>query len=200
MLITPRIQRFSVSLFLVLALSLPLAARADDASHRAKAEQMMALLHTEEMVNKISDNIMKEVSDAAGKSLSTAPSPDQQAKFDDFKKQAAQVIEAQVGWKSLKDNFADVYAKNFTEDQLDAIIAFYKTPAGAALLANMPAVNEEVGKLGNARMNALQPQLKQLYDTYQKSLVATPPSLGPVAPAAPNAPPATPAPSAPAPK
>lgn len=188
MLTAPRTQR--LALFLVLALCLPLAARADEASHRAKAEQMMALLHTEEMVNKISANISKQVDDAASKSLSTTPSPDQQAKFDDFKKQVAQAIETQVGWKSMKGSFIDVYAKNFTEEQLDAIIAFYKTPAGAALLTTMPTVNEQVGQLGNSRMNALQPQLKQLYDTYTKSLVAAPPTLGPSAPAS----------SAPAPK
>jgi hypothetical protein len=192
MLIAPRNPRLAFTLFLVFALCLPLAARADEASHRAKAEQMMALLHTEEMVNRISGNITKQIADAAGKSLSTTPSPEQQAKFDDFKKQASQVIEAQVSWKALKDGFVDVYAKAFTEEQLDTIIAFYKTPAGTALLANMPAVNEEVGKLGNARMNALQPQLKQLYENYQKSLAAAPPTLGPVAPAATPAPSTTP--------
>jgi len=190
MLTAPRTQRLAATLFLILALSLTLAARADDASRRAKAEQMMALLHTEQMVQQVSENIMKQVSDAAGRSLSSTPSPDQQARFDVFKKQAATMIEAQVGWKSMKDGFIDIYAKAFTDDQLDAIIAFYKTPAGAALLANMPAVNDQIGKIGNARMNALQPQLKDLYDTYQKNLVATPPTLGPAAPA----------PSAPAPK
>jgi hypothetical protein len=197
MLIHPRTRNQHLALFLVLALCVPLAARADEASHRAKAEQLMTLLHTEETVQRISDTITKQVDDAAQKGLSTTPSPDQQAKFDDFKKQAAQTIDAQVGWKSLKDGFADVYTKNFTEEQLDAIIAFYKTPAGAALLANMPTVNEEVSKLGNARMTALQPQLKEMYETYQKSLVGPAPSLGPVAPAAPTLKRATPAASAP---
>ena len=187
MLTASRTRTQSLALFLVLALSLPLAARADEASHRAKAEQIMAILHTEEMVNKICDNITKQVDDAAQKSLSTTPSPDQQAKFDDFKKQIVQAVDAQIGWKSLKDSFADVYIKSFTEEQLDAIIAFYKTPAGAALLATMPNVNEQIGKIGNDRMTALQPPLKQLYETYQKSLAATPPTLGP-APLGPAAP------------
>ena len=50
-------------------------------------------------------------------------------------------------------------------------------------LATMPNVNEQIGKIGNDRMTALQPPLKQLYETYQKNMVATPPSLGPAAPA-----------------
>jgi hypothetical protein len=192
MLIHSRTRSQRLALFLVLALCLPLTARADEASLRAKAEQVMVLLHTQETIQRISDNITKQVDDAAQKSLSTTPSPDQQAKFDDFKKQVAQVVDSQVGWKSLKDGFADVYTKTFTEEQLDAIIAFYKTPAGAALLNNMPTVNEGVSKLGNARMTALQPQLKQLYETYQKSIVAVPPTLGPVAPAATRGPATTP--------
>jgi len=196
--ITARTHRIA-ALILVLALSLPLTARADEASHLAKAKEMMTLLQAQHMVDNISANILKQVSDAADKLAGPSPSPDKQAKLDDFKKQAAQVIDAQVGWKALQAGFADVYAKNFTEEQLDAIIAFYKTPAGVALLANMPTVNTQVGQLGNSKMTTLEPQIKQLYEDFQKSLTAAAPSLQPVPPAAPaTAPtPSAPTPSAP---
>lgn len=178
---------------LVLTLTLPLAARADEASHRAKAEEMMTLLHTQRMVEQISGNITKQVDQAATSVAGTSPTPATQAKVDNFKKQADKLIDAQLGWDAMKPGFLDVYVKNFTEEQLDAIIAFYKSPAGSALLDKMPTVNSEVTQFGNTRMTVLQPQLKDLFDAFRKDVAPAPaPALGPV-PASPAAPAAAPA-------
>jgi len=194
----------STSLLLALALALPLAAHADDASHRAKAEEMMTLLHTERLVNQISDNIKKQISEAADKVAGPNPTPETKAKAADFVKHADDLIDAQIGWPALKAGFTDVYVKNFTEEQLDAIIAFYKTPAGIALVDNMPTVNSEITQAGNGRMSTLQPQLKQLFDQFRNSTVVPPPaSIGPPVPPAslgPPVPPAAPAPSTTQPK
>lgn len=187
-----------IAALLVLALSFPLAARADEASHRAKAQEMMALLHNEKVVQQVADNMMKQISDLADKTAGPDATPEAKAKVADFEKQASQIILAQVGWKTLQDPFADIYAKNFTEEQLDGIIAFYKSPAGAALLANMPDVNTQVAQVGQSRVQALQPQLQQLFADFKKSLAPAPPTLGPPlggpvnpspAPAAPSTPP-----------
>ena len=85
----------------------------------------------------------------------------------------------------MKASFTEIYVKNFTEEQLDSIIAFYKTPAGVALLANMPTVNTEVSTFGKSHLDTLQPQLKQLFLDLQKSASAGPPTLGPSGPASP---------------
>ena len=170
---------------------LPLTARADEASHRAKAQEMIALLHTENGVQKVADNISKQVAEAADKAVGTDPAPDKKAKLDQFEQQAHQIIDAQLSWKAMEAGFVDIYAKAFTDEQLDAIIAFYKSPAGSALLTAMPEVNTQIGQLGAARVNAVQPQLQQLYATFKQSLAAAPPTLGPVpSPAAPATAPA----------
>jgi hypothetical protein len=183
-----------LSLLLVLALTCSLAARADEASHRAKAQQLMELLHTQRMVEQISANITKQVTDAANNIAGDNPSPDTKAKVADFQKQANQLIDAQLGWESMRSGFVDVYAKNFTEEELDGIIAFYKTPSGTALLDKMPNVNSEVTKFGTSRLSTLQPELKAQFDTLRKSTTAEPaapagpPTLGPLTGPASSAP------------
>jgi hypothetical protein len=82
---------------------------------------------------------------------------------------------------------------------MDGIIAFYKSPAGSALLTKMPDVNVQIAQVGGARVQALQPQLQQLYTDFRKGLAPPPPTLGPLGPAtgapvnpsAPSTPPAT---------
>ena len=169
-----------LALLLILAFTFSAAARADDASHRAKAQEMMTLLQTRHMVEQIAENIKKQIVEAGDSVAGATPTPEQKAKVADFEKQADQIIDAQLGWDVMKANFTDIYVKNFTEEQLDAIIAFYKSPAGIALLANMPTVNTQVTKFGTSQMGTLQPQLKALFEDLRKSASAPPPSLSPV--------------------
>lgn len=41
-----------------------------------------------------------------------------------------------------------VYARHFTEDELKAIIAFYRTPAGEKMIAAMPQISRESMEIG----------------------------------------------------
>ena len=191
-----RLRPHPLALLLTLALCLPLAARADEAPHRAKAAQLVALLHTERMVQQVSDSIMKQLSDAAESSLGPNPTSENKARLDDFEKKIAQLVDAQLGWKAMQPAFVDIYVKTFTEQQLDAIVAFYRTPAGVALLSTMPSIDAQATQLAKSRMDALQPKLNQLFDDFRKSQAAPAPATTP-APAAPA--PAASKPAAPAP-
>jgi uncharacterized protein len=176
MRIAPPARR--LALLLTLALTATLAARADEASHRVKAQEMMNLLHTQRMVQNIADNLKKQIVDAADSVAGPAATPEQKAKAADFEKQADQLIDAQLSWDVMKTSFTDIYVKNFTEEELDGIIAFYKTPAGTALLGKMPDVNSQVSQFGNSHLTTLQPQLKDLFENFRKSQAAAPPTLG----------------------
>lgn len=196
----PTVPRaYRLALLLVLPLTLPLAARADEASHRAKAQEMITLLRTERMINQISDNITKQATDAAASIAGANPSPETKVKAADFVKQSTQLISEQLSWESMRAGFTDIYVKDFTEEEMDSINAFYKTSAGKALLDKTPTVNSQATQFGNARMTALQPQMKKLFDELRNSAAAESakpaphPTLGTPTPPADSAPkPSTP--------
>lgn len=105
----------------------------------------------------------------------------------DFEKKFAQMIDAQVGWDVMEPALTDYYQSAFTEEELDVILTFYKTPAGAALIEKMPAVNAQATQLLQTKMAAVQPQMKQMYEEFQKSQSATAPATSPAAPSTPPA-------------
>jgi len=196
------------ALFLALTLCLPLAARADDASMRAKAKELIELLHTDRAVEQGTTSILGQVDAAGEKTVGPNPTFDRQAKFDEFRKQVADRVDAEMGWKVMEPAFVDIYVKTYTEEELNAIVAFLKSPAGTAYLAKTPLVTTQANKVAQARMATLQPELRQEYEDFQKAeaaLPATPPAtlLTPSdtpAPAASPVPPARSAPAASAPK
>jgi hypothetical protein len=166
-----------LALLLTLVLCLPLAARADDASRRAKAAQLVTLLHTERMVQQNSATIMKQVSDAAEKEIGPNPTPESKARLAGLENKISQLIDAQLDWKALGPAIIDIYTQTFTEQELDAIVTFYKTPAGIALLDKMPQINDQVEQLAHSRLVILQPQISQAFDDFRKS--QAPPAAAP---------------------
>src|SRR5690242_12104794 len=114
----------------VLALSLivPITARADDAAQHARAQDLVNLLHSERMVTQISCSILKQVSDAAQQIESRNPSPENQTKLTDFNKKVTDMVNAQFSWDVVGPQIVNIYAKAFTEEELTAIVNFYKSP------------------------------------------------------------------------
>jgi uncharacterized protein len=175
-----------LTVFAALALCLPLTARADDASQHAKAQQLVAILHADVMVNQVTVVIKKRVSDAAAKAVGPNPTPENQAKLADFQKKASDQIDAELNWKVIGPAFVESYVKNFTEPELDAIIAFFKSPAGATFLEKTPAVNAQTTQFTQSKVTALQQELNQSFEQFRQSqappeaspATKTPPTLG----------------------
>lgn len=174
--------RVTVVAFLF-ALATPIAARADDASHRAKAEELVTLNNTQKAVNQIAGSISAQVDQAAERSAGPDPTDEQKAKIEDFKKHTAELVDSTLGWTAMKSAVVDLYVKAFTEEQIDGILAFYKTPAGAAFIEKMPEINTQFGQLGNARVAGIKDQLQKSFQDLQNSLHPVPTLGTPASPA-----------------
>jgi uncharacterized protein len=181
---------------LLLTLLLPLAARADEASHKAKAEEMIVILHLDRMVNGVMQNALQQSAALTNQRYGGKMTPAATASLNDFQKKLTGVLEPQIGWEALKPDYVRIFTETFPEDQLDSMLAFYKSPAGKNLVEKLPPVEQQVGQILQKRVAALQPQVKQMFDDFQKSLPAntpeaTPGAVGPAPSLAPSTPPAT---------
>jgi len=176
-------------LFAVL-LCLPLAARADDASHRAKAKEVIEILHMERMVSNLMDNAMKQTSSVTAQRYGGQMPPDVQTSLADFQKKLAGVMEPQVGWTGVEPEFIRLYTEAFTEEQLDEMLTFYKSPTGKLMLEKQPQINDQASKLLQTRITAMQPQVRDMFNDFEKSLVPPLQNLPPPTPTPTSKPPA----------
>jgi uncharacterized protein len=180
---------------LALVLSVP-SAHADEASRHAKAKEMLTLMHMDTTMSKMMDNMMQQMS-AMSKQMGGGNgnvTPDQQARLDEFQKKVFALIETQMSWQNLEPDYIDLYAKNFTDEQLDGIITFYKSPAGIAMIDKLPTLTNEGMQLAQTRMTAIQPQLMQMIQDFAKSAA---PAGAPMLKVPPPPPPPPPAKSTP---
>jgi hypothetical protein len=156
-----------IACLLVLLFCLPLSLRADDASKRAKVEEMLGLLHIDRTMDQIMTLLQKQATAATNAQLSSkGASPDQQARADAFQKQLFDYIEEQLSWKSMQTDYVDMYAQTFTEDEIDGMLAFYKSPAGVAVIAKTPELTQKSSTLAQKRLLAVAPQIQKMIQDF----------------------------------
>jgi hypothetical protein len=165
-------------LLLTLVLCFPHSAHADEASRRAKSKELLSLLHMDKLMAQMMDNATQQVTAMTKQMAGDNVTPADQARINDFQKKIFTLIEDQMGWSAMEPAYVDLYAKNFTEEELDGILAFYKSPAGISMVQKLPALTSQGIQLAQDRMASIQPQLRQMIDDFAKNA----PSAGPELP------------------
>ena len=168
-------------------------ARADEASKRAKAEQLFMLLRMDTMMDQLMNGVKKQVQQIT-ESMPGADqaTPEQKKQMTDFQQRVMDVVNQKIGWKALEPDFINLYASTYTEEELDGIVAFYKSPIGQKMIEKTPELMAKSTQITQQKMSELQPQLTQMVQDFMKQMAA---SMG-----KPAQTPAAPAPAKPQPK
>lgn len=176
------------ALLLALSLCLPATLHADEASKQAKVRELFALLHVERISEQVKNNVMSQTATIPKQLFGGEMSPENKTKFEAFQKKVSQTVDAQVGWKVLEPEYVKLYADTYSEEEISGIVAFYKTPAGAAMIAKSPQLSTKSIELVQSKMAATQPQLQQMVQDFIRDTKPAPTSPAPAAtPATPKA-------------
>ena len=77
-------------------------------------------------------------------------------------------FEKYMGWDALVEDMAKVYAKNFTEMELNDITKFYKTKVGQKTIKLMPLLASAGAKIGQSKLASHLGELKVMIETELK--------------------------------
>lgn len=152
-------------LVLIALFAAPLAAHADDASKRAKVDEMFSILHLDRVMQQMTSGAQQQARANMNAQLSSSDAATR-AKAEEFLNKVFTLINQQLSWQSLEPEMAKIYSDNFTEAQIDDILKFYKSPTGRAMVEKMPQLTNQSMGIAQKRMMDLQPKMKELADQY----------------------------------
>ena len=69
------------------------------------------------------------------------------------------VLNKELSWKTLKDEYIKLYMKTFNEEEMKVIIDFYKTSAGKKLLNKIPELIDGSMQIGEQKALDIMPQI-----------------------------------------
>jgi hypothetical protein len=169
-------KRWIAVLVVVMAIA-PCGARADVASKQAKVRQLFVTMRMDHMLDQMMSAIEKQVQAVA----QTTPgaqnmTPEQKKLTQNFMDNAMKAVRESVGWNALEPDYVKLYADTYTEEEIDGILAFYKSPVGQKMLEMTPQLTEGGMKIVRSRMGDFQPKIQALQEEYMKQLAATMPA------------------------
>ncbi len=146
-------------------------ARADESSKAAKIEQLMQLTHTESMITQMTSQ-MRTIMASQVESIGV-PAESKAAVLELMSKFADQIA-ARMDWQKMKPDYVKLYSDVFAEEEIDGMVAFYKTPAGHAMIEKMPALMAKSTEIAQRQMAGLIPEIQKTMEDLKKKYQDTP--------------------------
>jgi len=132
-------------------------ARADEASKNAKIEELLKLSNVDRMMSQMTDQ-MKAMTSAQFNGMNLS-AEDRKASQEMQDRIVALIVER---WGKMKPMLVKAYADTYTEEEVDGILTFYRSPAGQAMLQKMPALMQRSMALGQQMIAELMPEIQKM--------------------------------------
>lgn len=139
----------------------------------ASIKQVFELSNTRDMLKNMEaqlDGMMKNMMQQASKGEPV--SAEKQIVLDKFRGKLLVIYKQEVTWEKLEPMFIEVYSNTLSQDDVDGIIAFYKSPAGQSFIKKMPVVMQQsmgvMQKLMMPMMEKIQVLEKEMTEDMQK--------------------------------
>ena len=135
---------------------------ADPASKRAKIQELLTLSNSEQMLNQAIDQMSAAMKAAAAQQAAKFNfTPKQQQISDDFNAKISRILAQSLSMDTIRPVIIQTYEETYTEEEIDGILGFYRSPAGKAFLAKTPQLMMRTMTLMQQQMGAVQPQIEQ---------------------------------------
>ena len=121
------------------------APSAPPAAANPPSEESVRQLLEATQARKLIDSIMSQMDLLMQQAVAQAVQgqeipPKVQKEIDQQRAEMIAMMKELLDWKKLEPMYTRVYQKSFSQQEVDGMLAFYKTPAGQAVLGKMPAV------------------------------------------------------------
>lgn len=155
------------SLLISILLATSCYSYADSESKQAKLNELVNIMDMDSMVDQMYSQM-----EAMMQNMSTqmGVQPSEQEIFDDYYSQMVLIMNEEMSWAKMEPLIVNIYDNNFTEEEINDILAFYKTETGQSLLLKMPAVMQESMQISQTLMQASIPKIQELAKNLSEDL------------------------------
>ena len=142
---------------------------ADDASRRAKVEELFNLIHLDRTYGQMMTQIKAQSSQMTSQIFPSGAMTDaQKAQVAAFQGKVDALLQESLSWESLKPDYLKLYTDEYTEPELDGMLAFYKSPVGQSMLAKTPELLKASSAIAMGRMATVEPKLRQMMEDLEQ--------------------------------
>lgn len=147
-------MKVQLAVFVLLGL-FAVSASADEASHQRATSELVALTDPE---NVMKTSFLRSMEGTYAR-MKEKGSPD--AMIAEFKEAMENWYNTEIKYDEIKVKIVALYMKEFTEDEINGLLVFYKSPLGQKLQKTQPAILSQSAQIGREYAETKQSSLKE---------------------------------------
>ena len=149
------------------------SAYGDEAGRAAKADEFMQLAKLDENLQRTLALVSEQMKSGFFEQLSGVKlPPDRQKDVDEFQDKVTKVIADAFSWEKLRPAYVKLFADAYSEQELDDIIAFYKSPTGRSMVAKTPELMVRANEVSKQRLAEAMPKMRELMTEFVRRTTA----------------------------
>ena len=124
-------------------------------------EALLVATKSESLTESVSANMENTLRQGLTQSIAGKKLTPQLQRFvDNAPRQFAEAMKEELSWTTLKPMYVQLYQETFTQEEVDGLIAFYRSPAGEALTNKMPIVAQKTMQLVQSRLAPIMEKMR----------------------------------------
>ncbi|MCU4337495.1 DUF2059 domain-containing protein [Acinetobacter dispersus] len=157
-----------IAIFIMMAISIP--AFAQPAS-KESVKELLKITKSEQFLGQMSQQINTMMHSSIekitqGRKLTTK----QELAVVNYTQELGKIMQEELTWAKLEPEMIKIYAEEFSQEEIDGMIKFYKTPVGQSTIDKMPIVMQKSMQVGYKQMDAITPKIMQAADKLAKDM------------------------------
>lgn len=150
-------KRLACLLF-TLSLSIPVLAAPPSAE---SVNQLLTLTRVERVASGAQQGLENVIRNAIAQAMQGKTlTPKGQQIIDKYAADIRGTIQKEINWTKMKESYVKLYTETFSQDEINGLITFYKSPTGQMLLDRMPEVTQKAAQINQQQLGPVVEKLK----------------------------------------
>ncbi|MDR2506703.1 MAG: DUF2059 domain-containing protein [Candidatus Accumulibacter sp.] len=100
------------------------------------------------------------------------PTPKQQQAITNMKNRMVEIMQGEFAWEKLEPMCLRLYKESFSEEEVAGMLAFYKTPAGQALIHKMPVLMQKTMLEVQKMFSDVSPKMQKIQEQFAAEMAS----------------------------
>jgi hypothetical protein len=126
-------------------------------------KELLQLSGSEKLVSDMQQQMKAMLANSTKQALaSQGAAPERMAMMEKMQEKMSNLLAEELSWSNMEPLYLGVYRESFTQDEINQLIAFYKSPTGQMFVQKMPTVMQKSMLMMQQRMIPLMEKIKAI--------------------------------------
>lgn len=135
---------------------------------RDSVEKLLLLMNQDQFVRQVFEHVKEQQRQQLQQMNG---SEEQTAVITTYFNKIYDVIQTEMSWDKIKDDYIDLYLSVYSQEEIEALISFYEAPLGRKVIEKMPELMEQSMLISQKYMMKMLPKIQEIQQEMSRELV-----------------------------